>query len=339
MWVSRLRALGKRVCLPGAITGVLFASACSNAVEQSPKPAPVAERGSGPIAPLRAVSALDPALVALGGSLFRDARLSRNGKIACASCHDLAKAGTDRIAQSVGLSGQTIGVNAPTVFNASLNFRQFWDGRALSLEDQADGPLLSPVEMGSSWAKVIDTLGSDPATVQRFRESYANGVTEENVKDALAMFERSLSTPDAPFDRYLRGETRAIGPGAVRGYELFTSYGCTACHQGEGVGGNMFQKLGVMGDYFADRGHETPADAGRYNVTHDEADRHVFKVPSLRNVARTAPYFHDGSVTTLDEAVRVMGRYQLGRDIEAPDVATLVEFLESLTGCYEGRAL
>jgi len=313
---------------------------CSNdpPVSGSPKAATTGEL-AGPIARVEPVSGLDPDRVVLGRDLFADRRLSGDGKLACSSCHDLAHGGADHVALSTGSHGVPLAVNTPTVFNSALNFRQFWDGRVISLEEQIDGPLLSPAEMASSWSLAVSTIRGDTSLASRFAKSYPSGVTEESVKDALATFERSLATPSAAFDRYLGGDADAITPQARHGFELFTSYGCSACHQGRGVGGNMFQKLGVMADYFADRGHETDADQGRFNVTHDEADRHVFKVPSLRNVAKTAPYLHDGSIGTLDEAVRVMARYQLGRDLGATDARALVAFLESLTGTYAGRSL
>jgi cytochrome c peroxidase len=294
---------------------------------------------TGPIAPIEPPSKLDPQRVSLGASLFTDVRLSANGRMSCASCHDLSHAGADAVPHSIGVRGAALALNTPTVFNSALNFRQFWDGRASNLEEQIEGPLLNPAEMGSTWEKVLKLLREDGKLAARFEQSYGERPSRASVTDAIATFERSLSTPDAPFDRYIAGDKQALSASAAHGYELFTGYGCSSCHQGQGVGGNMFQKLGVMADYFAARGNETEADLGRYNITHQEADRHVFKVPSLRNVARTAPYFHDGSVARLDEAVRVMARFQLGRDLEAADVNDLAAFLESLTGVYQGRSL
>lgn len=310
----------------------------SEAPARAQLPAPAA-LALGPIVAIAPPSGLDPARVELGRQLFEERGLSGNGKLACSGCHDLSHGGADHLALSLGVTGEPLTVNTPTVFNASLNFRQFWDGRATTLEEQIDGPLLNAHEMGSTWPAALTAVRSNRRLATAFAASYADGPSVENVKDALATFERSLVTPDAPFDRYLGGEAGAISSEARRGYELFASYGCSSCHQGRGVGGNMFQKLGVMADYFADRGHLTAADLGRFNVTHEEADRHVFKVPSLRNVALTAPYLHDGSVATLSEAVRVMARYQLGRDLESGDVAALVAFLDSLTGTYAGRTL
>jgi cytochrome c peroxidase len=292
----------------------------------------------GPISVIQPPERLDPTRVAIGRRLFSETRLSANGKVSCSTCHDLTRAGVDGMARSVGVAGQPLSFNTPTVFNSALNFRQFWDGRSLTLEAQIDGPLLSPLEMGSSWSSALAGLRADPELSRQISAGYPEGVTEASVKDALATFERSLATLDAPLDRYLAGDKGALSAAAIDGYELFTSYGCAACHQGRALGGNMFQKLGVMEDYFATREHEQ-ADLGRYNITRDEADRHVFKVPSLRNVARTAPYLHDGSVATLEEVIRVMARYQLGRDLRDSDVTALRAFLESLTGTYQGRSL
>jgi cytochrome c peroxidase len=318
----------------------LLAVGCSGEERKTPEPTlvPTAYERVGPIARVEPARGLDPAKVELGKRLFSDTRLSGDGKVACSTCHDLSAGGADHVPLSKGMSGQTASVNTPTVFNAALNFRQFWDGHASNLEDQVDGPLLNPREMGSSWAGALSAIERDDELSAAFAKAY-QGVNASNVRDAIATFERSLVTPDSPFDRFLAGDEAAIDDQVKRGYELFKSYGCSSCHQGRGVGGNMFQKLGVMADYFKDRGRETEADQGRFNVTHDEVDRHVFKVPSLRNVSRTAPYLHDGSVATLEEAVRVMARYQLGRDLVATDVTTIVAFLKSLTGKYEGRPL
>jgi cytochrome c peroxidase len=318
---------------------LLLTVGCSqNAASTAPLPAETTPSSiRAPLTPIEAPRGLDPARVALGELLFGETRLSGTGKLACATCHDLSHAGVDHLRASFGVTGQPLSINTPTVFNSALNLRQFWDGRAATLEEQVDGPLLSPSEMGSSWPSVLAKLEANAPLARRFRDVYGHPATPADVRDALATFERSLATPDAPFDRYLKGDSHAVGPDVVHGYELFTSYGCSSCHQGQAVGANIFEQFGVMRDYFADRGHETQADLGRFNVTHDEADRHVFKVPSLRNVARTAPYFHDGSVTRLEDAVRVMGRYQLGREIDDDDDRSIVAFLESLTGLYQGR--
>ncbi|HTQ07731.1 MAG TPA: cytochrome-c peroxidase [Polyangiaceae bacterium] len=275
---------------------------------------------------------VDPTVVALGRRLFHEPRLSSSGKVACASCHDLAKGGVDGQKLSTGVGGQLGVVNAPTVYNAALNFVQFWDGRAATLEEQIGFPLTTTYEMGSSWDKALAFLSADPSYSAAFKASFSDGVTEANTRQAIADFERTLLTKNSPFDRYLAGDEHAISAEARTGYETFKSVGCIACHQGRNVGGNMFQKFGVLGDYFKDRGHVTDADYGRYNVTHLESDRFVFRVPSLRNVERTAPYFHDGSAATLNQAVQVMARYQLGRKLSDDQVAALIAFLKSLSG-------
>lgn len=224
-------------------------------------------------------------------------------------------------------------VNTPTVYNANFNLSQFWDGRVSSLEQQVAGPVHNPVEMASDWEQVVDKLGKDPAYRQSFAELYPDGLTAENIQDAIAVFERSLVTRNSPFDRWLRGDESALDETQKRCYRLFKAYGCIACHQGVNVGGNMYQQMGVMGDYFADRNTEiTKEDYGRFNVTGDEIDRYSFKVPSLRLAARIAPYFQDASTDSLDEAIQVMARYQLGREIPPDERQVIAAFIESLEG-------
>jgi cytochrome c peroxidase len=236
-----------------------------------------------------------------------------------------------------GIGGAKGPINAPTVFNAGLNFRQFWDGRANSLEEQVSGPVHNPKEMGSSWTEVLAKLSQDKELVAQFKDSFPDGVLAKNVQESLAVFQRSLVTPNSRFDKYLLGDNKALSAEELKGYQLFKSYGCIACHQGAAVGGNMFQVFGVMGDYFKKRGGVNEADLGRYNVTKNEADKHMFKVPSLRNVAVTAPYFHDGSAKTLSDAVDVMFKYQLGRPGSPQDKELIVKFLHTLTGEYKGK--
>ena len=284
-----------------------------------------------PIQPLPQRLDLDTRKVDLGRALFNDKRLSKDNSIACASCHDLAKGGADGRQFAVGIKGQVGPINTPTVLNAAFNFRQFWNGRAASLEEQAAGPVHNPGEMGSNWDEVLGKLRQDAKMVEFFKNIYGDGMQPRNIQDSIATYERSLVTPSR-FDRFLRGDSTAITQDEKRGYELFKNYGCVACHQGVNVGGNMYQTFGVLGNYFKDRGNLTDADLGRYAVTKNELDRHVFKVPSLRNVALTAPYFHDGTAPTLEAAVDVMFRYQLGRPAPAADKASIISFLKSLTG-------
>jgi cytochrome c peroxidase len=240
--------------------------------------------------------------------------------------------GVDGRATSVGILGQLGDVNAPTVYNSGLNFVLFWDGRAPTLEDQIDEPLTNPREMGSSWERALPKIASDADYQARFKSLYTSGITAENVRKSIADFERALVTVDSPFDRWLKGDSGALSQEEKAGYDSFKDVGCIACHQGRNVGGNMMERLGVFGDYFGDRGHVTKVDFGRFNVTHQEGDRFVFRVPSLRYAAHTAPYFHDGSAKTLPQAVQVMATYQLGRTLTDGQVSSIVAFLGSLAG-------
>ncbi|NBF02965.1 c-type cytochrome [Pseudomonas sp. Fl5BN2] len=285
-----------------------------------------------PLKPLPAPPTLDPKKVELGRRLFNEPRLSLNSSLSCASCHQLDKGGADGRATSPGFLGQPTRVNAPSVFNAALNFRQFWDGRAETLEAQIDSVVQSPIEMGNNWPNLLRTLSDDTTYRQSFGELYPDGVTTANVQNALASYEKTLLSSNSRFDQYLQGNTEVLSLDEKHGYQRFKDYGCIACHQGVNIGGNMFQKFGVMGDYFTARGNPTEADLGRFLITGDEQDRNVFKVPSLRNVALTAPYFHDGSAQTLEQAVEVMFKYQLGRLPNPLDTSLIVKFLKTLTG-------
>ncbi|WP_122809922.1 cytochrome-c peroxidase [Pseudomonas fluorescens] len=292
-----------------------------------------------PLKPLPAAPTLDPAKVELGRQLFNEPRLSANNTLSCASCHRLDIGGADDKPFSIGFDGHPVEINTPTVFNASQNFKQFWNGRVDTLEAQIEQVVISPVEMGSDWKTVVQNLSALPAYQAAFSQSYPDGVTAANVQNALATYERTLLTPNSRFDQYLLGNTDILTIQEKYGYQRFKEYGCIACHQGINIGGNMFQKFGVMGDYFKARGNPVESDLGRYLLTQDEEDRHVFKVPSLRNVAVTAPYFHDASAKTLEEAVDVMFIYQLGRTPSAEDKALIVQFLKTLTGEWAGKPL
>lgn len=285
----------------------------------------------GPIQPIPLKANIDPLKFELGRRLFNEPRMSSDQTVSCSNCHQMKLGGADGRARSPGVDGMMGTHNSPTVFNSAFNFKQFWDGRADTLEDQIDGPLEHREEMNVDWATILAMLTSDPTYVSQFNEIYPEGVQEATVKDAIASFERSLITPNARFDQFLRGDENALTGREKQGYELFVDLGCAVCHQGINVGGTLFQKMGKMADYF--EGRETSvADLGRYNVTGNERDRFVFKVPGLRNVDLTAPYFHDGSVETLDEAVRVMARVQLGYDLDPDEVALMVDFLKTLSG-------
>ncbi|NEO85655.1 MAG: cytochrome-c peroxidase [Spirulina sp. SIO3F2] len=290
------------------------------------------ELANEPILPLPETLNLNPAKVKLGEQLFHEPRLSADDTVSCASCHNLSLGGVDHLAMAVGMNRQVGAINTPTVFNSGFNFRQFWDGRAATLEDQIDGPIHDPREMDSDWPQILRKLQQIPAYHQAFEQLYAQGITEATVKNAIATYERSLITPSR-FDRYLRGEFSALTVDEREGYRRFKQLGCVTCHQGINIGGNLFQKIGLFGDYFRDRGSAiTTADLGRYNVTQAERDRHVFKVPSLRHITRTAPYFHDGSAKTLEVAVKQMAKYQLGQELSSEDINLIIQFLIALTG-------
>ncbi len=291
-----------------------------------------------PLTPLPPVPRLDAATVELGRQLFNEKRLSVNGSLSCASCHRLATGGADDKPFSLGFDGQPVKLNTPTVFNASLNFKQFWNGRVDTLEAQIEQVVISPAEMGSDWKTVVANLTAIPQYHAAVAQVYPDGVTAANVQNALATYERTLLTPNSRFDQYLQGNTEILTLEEKYGYQRFKEYGCIACHQGLNIGGNMFQKFGVMDDYFKDR-PAAETDLGRYLVTHDEEDRNVFKVPSLRNVAVTAPYFHDASAKTLEDAVDVMFRFQLGRVPSAEDKDQIIKFLKTLTGQWAGKPL
>lgn len=277
--------------------------------------------------PSAATPADDPALVALGRRLFFDTRLSRDGVSSCASCHDLTGGGDDGLQVPVAADGVPRFFNTPTVFNTAFAARLGWRGDFVSLEAQVTHAV--PAELLADWAEVTQRLAADPATAARFHDGQ---VTPQAAQAALAAYLRALVTPDAPFDRWMRGEADAMTPAQQRGLTLFESYGCAACHNGRGVGGTMFQRVGLFRPFFPRHRSNERADLGRYALTGHDEDRHSFKVPSLRNVALTAPYLHDGSVATLEGAVRVMAYYQVGRSLSDGDVADIVAFLGSLTG-------
>ena len=300
---------------------------------------PAANATDEPITPVPAVTGIAPEKIRLGEELFRDRRLSHGDAVACDSCHVLEKGGEDGQAHSKGLDGRPLDFNTPTIFNAALEFRLNWRGNFQSLQAQNASALLDPRIMNTSWRELIEKLRGDPSYRSAFAAVYGGDIDPQRLLDALTSFERSLLTPDARFDRYLRGERAAITRDEEAGYRLFKSYGCIACHQGVAVGGNLFQRFGVFENPFARRPTITQADLGRLTITGLESDRYVFRVPSLRNVALTAPYFHDGSAPSLEEAVAIMARVQLGRTIDDHDIELIVKFLQTLTGQYQGRPL
>lgn len=281
-----------------------------------------------PIQPIKPPANINIGMVELGKKLFFDPRLSKSGFISCNSCHNLSMGGTDNIATSIGDHWQQGPINAPTVLNSSLNLAQFWDGRAADLKAQAGGPIANPGEMGFTHTLALGVLESIPAYVREFRQVFAKDKVDiEQVTLAIAEFEKTLVTPNSRFDLWLMGKNDALSADEVAGYKLFKDSGCVACHNGPAVGGNSFQKMGVVSAYKAN----SPAE-GRSAVTGKDADRFNFKVPTLRNVELTYPYFHDGAANTLGEAVDTMGKLQLGKTFTKDENSKVVAFLKTLTG-------
>ena len=298
------------------------------------------DRANEPVRPV-AVLDYDEAKAELGFALYHDTRLSVDNTVSCASCHELQNAGVDNHQYSHGVNDQLGGVNAPTVYNAVYNFVQFWDGRANTLAAQAAGPPLNPVEMASeSFDQIIAKLQKDKKFADAFKAVYPDGLTEANITDAIEQFERSLVTPGSAFDKWLQGEDEALTAEQLEGYELFKKYDCATCHAGPILGGLTYELMGHRNDYFGDRGLElTHEDNGRFKETALERDRHRFKVPGLRNVEHTWPYYHDGTRETLEEAVRDMAIYQSDVTLTPEETDLIVAFLKSLTGEYNGTPI
>lgn len=283
---------------------------------------------SEPISPIEPAKEINLAQAELGKKLYFDPRLSKSGFISCNSCHNLSMGGTDNLKTSIGDKWQQGPINAPTVLNSSMNLAQFWDGRAADLKEQAGGPIANPGEMGFTHQLAVKMLSSIPGYVNEFKLVFGTDkVTIDEVTQAIAEFEKTLVTPNSAFDQWLLGDKDALTSKELAGYKLFKDSGCVACHNGPAVGGNSFQKMGVMEEYKA----KSPAQ-GLSAVTGKDADRFKFKVPTLRNVEMTYPYFHDGEAETLTEAVDVMGRLQLGKKFSAEENAQIVAFLKTLTG-------
>ena len=296
------------------------------------------DRANEPVRPIDQKLEYGEAKAALGFALFHDTRLSVDNTISCASCHALETAGVDNHQYSHGVNDLLGGVNAPTVFNAVYNFVQFWDGRAATLAAQAAGPPLNPVEMASeSFDQIVAKLKSDKKFVHEFNAVYPDGLTEANITDAIEQFERTLVTPNSAFDKWLLGDDAALTAEELEGYELFKKYDCATCHVGPNLGGLSYELMGLRRHYFAERGLElTHEDNGRFKETQLERDRHRFKVPGLRNVEHTWPYYHDGTRETLEEAVSDMGLYQSGVELTDAQTAKITAFLKTLTGEYNG---
>jgi cytochrome c peroxidase len=262
--------------------------------------------------------------VNLGRLLFNDTILSRNNTISCSSCHILIEGGDDNKKTSTGINGLKGEVNSPTVFNSAFNFRQFWDGRASSLQEQALGSIESSIEMDNDFKILIPKL--EKTTYKRlFNNIYKDGINKYNIADAISEYEKTLITPNSNFDLYLKGDNNAINKIQKEGYVLFKEKGCISCHHGVNIGGNLYSKFGVMVN-------PQISHLGKFNLTKKEKDKYKFKVPSLRNIDKTAPYLHNGSIKSSDEIVKVMSLYQLGREISKDEIYKIVEFLKSLNG-------
>ena len=281
-----------------------------------------------PIQPIEAAKVTDPAKVELGKKLWFEPRLSMSGIISCNTCHNLSMGGTDNLKTSIGHGWNAGPVNSPTVFNSSLAIAQFWDGRAADLKEQAGGPIQADVEMNMPHTLAIGILQSIPGYVAEFKSVYGKDKIDiDMITDSIAEFEKTLVTPNARFDKWLAGDDKALTEKELAGYTLFKESGCVACHNGPAAGGTSFQRMGVVEPYKT----SSPAE-GRSAVTGVDADRFNFKVPTLRNVELTYPYFHDGQAATLEEAVDIMGRLQLGRTYSADEIGSIVAFLKTLTG-------
>lgn len=281
-----------------------------------------------PIEPIAPVKEINLALVELGKKLYFDPRLSQSGFISCNSCHNLSMGGTDNLKTSIGHKWQQGPINSPTVLNSSLNVAQFWDGRAADLQAQAGGPIANPMEMGFTHELAVGVIESIPGYVIEFKQAFGtDGINIDKVTAAIAEFEKTLVTPNSRFDRWLLGEKDAMTATELAGYKLFKDSGCVGCHNGPAMGGTSFQKMGVIEPYQTKNKAE-----GVAAVTGKDADRFKFKVPTLRNVELTYPYYHDGEAATLTEAIDLMGRLQLGKKYTAEENAQMVAFMKTLTG-------
>ncbi|HZW12016.1 MAG TPA: cytochrome-c peroxidase [Noviherbaspirillum sp.] len=302
--------------LAAAAVSLFIGSIAANAQEREP------------IKIIKAVKPQNSALVELGKKLYFDPRLSKSGFISCNSCHNLSMGGTDNLKTSIGHNWQQGPINSPTVLNASMNLAQFWDGRASDLKAQAGGPIANPGEMASTHVLAVEVLQSIPGYVAEFKKVFGNEKIDiDKVTKAIASFEETLVTPNSRFDKWLSGDKKAITAFELEGYKLFKDSGCVDCHNGPAVGGNSYQTMGVVEPY-----KTVNSATGRIAVTGRESDHFKFKVPTLRNVEMTYPYFHDGGAATLKEAVDVMGRLQLDRKFSEDENAKIVAFLKTLTG-------
>src|ERR1700730_1673751 len=315
--IARIARRRRRVIATFAVVlvGLQIFPAPSQSLEQpSEWNSTVAEE---PITPIPGPPKTDPLKIKLGERLFGDPRLSHDNSRSCSSCHDLGTNGASTKSQDVGLNGSSLPLNTPTIFNAALNFRFGWEGNIRTLEADAKAALENPQLMGTSMPEVVEKLAADPNMRREFAAAYGGGPDARNISDALVSFERTLVTPDSRFDRWLKGDATALSSDELDGYRLFKSLGCVSCHQGVNIGGNLFERHGIF--------HPLASPKPE-----------ILRVPSLRNVATTPPYFHDGSAETLDDAVRKMGLAQLNSTLTDQQVNAIVAYLQTLTGKYRG---
>jgi cytochrome c peroxidase len=295
----------------------------------------IAAQRSEPIQSIKPAVVANQAMVELGKQLFFDPRLSKSGFISCNSCHNLSMGGSDNLKSSIGDNWQKGPINSPTVLNSGMSVAQFWDGRANTLKEQAAGPIANPGEMAFTHELAVKVIASIPLYAREFESVFGTpGVDIDRVTTAVAAFEETLVTPNSRFDKWLAGDDKALSAQELEGYRLFKDSNCVICHNGPAAGGTSFQKMGVVEPYVTDN-----PKLGRADVTHKDADRFMFKVPTLRNVELTYPYFHDGAADTLTQAVALMGRVQLGRRFSDAENARVVAFLKTLTGDQPAFAL
>ncbi len=292
-----------------------------------------------PIFPIPLKINVDKGKAELGEKLFIETRLSKNDQIACISCHQLTSGGDDNLPIGISISGEQHIINTPSIFNAQYNFRQNWDGAAKTLQDQINMAMTSTHEFDNNWDNAVTAISSDQELSNDFNAIYKDGVTKENIINSLVEFEKTLITPNSKFDQHLRSEDDILNDDEIKGYKIFKELGCISCHQGINIGGNLYQKFGVFYNYIAERGDIKKPDYGRINITDRLVDAYVFKVPSLRNIAVTAPYLHDGSAETIEEAISIMGKTQLGRSLSTDEVLYIKAFLNTLTGEYKNIPL
>lgn len=277
-----------------------------------------------PITPIPQKSSVSPQKAALGKKLFFDPLLSKKGTYSCAHCHILSKGGSDNRPTPIYRNRQSEHFNTPTLWNSRFNFSFYWDGRAETLQEQAKRAIQNPQEMNNSFKQLLPKLRNSAYKAQ-FNKLYKAGISPDTIANALAAFEKTLITPNAPFDRFLNGDTHALTAQEQEGYALFKSKGCISCHHGRNIGGNMYSTFGVYQE-------RSSPSLGRYNVTKNIRDKYAFKVPSLRNIALTAPYYHDGSIPTLKLAIELMAQLQLGRFMTPKEVNAIYAFLLTLNG-------